>query len=83
MLILIEHLPESTTEDEVMTLVSEFDGSAGVKLIGNGAMSGAATCSCVITLADTSQVLVNTIAARLDGLYWHGVQLSAHRLLFG
>ena len=83
MLILIEHLPETVSEDEVMVLISEFDSSAGVKLIENKARSGAATCSCLISLADTSQVVVNTIAARLDGLYWRGVQLSAHRLLYG
>ena len=81
MLILVEHLPEMVSEDEVQLLISEFDSSAGVKLIENRAASD--TCSCLISLADNIQVLVNTIAARLDGLYWNGVQLSAHMLLFG
>ena len=83
MLILIEHLPESVSEDEVMLLISQYDDTAGVRLIENKATSGAGYCSCLITLGDNSQVLVNTIAARLDGLYWQGVQISAHRLLFG
>ena len=81
MLILVEHLPETVSEDEVLLLISEFDSSAGIKLIENRAASG--TCSCLISLADNNQVLVNTIASRLDGLYWNGAQLSAHMLLFG
>ena len=83
MLILIEHLPKRVSEEEVMLLISRYDESAGIRLIENKAMSGSGCCSCLISVADNSQVVVNTIAARLDGLYWHGVQISAHRLLFG
>ena len=83
MLILIEHLPESVSEEEVLLLLSQYDASAGVRLIENKAMSSSGCCSCLMSLADNSQLVVNTIAAKLDGLYWQGVQISAHRLLYG
>ena len=81
MLILIENLPDMVSEDEIMQLISRYDSSAGIKLIDNTTTIG--TCSCLVSLTETSNVVANTIAAQLDGLYWQGVTLSAYRLLFG
>lgn len=81
MLILIENLPETVSEDDVMLLIREYDIEAGIRIIDNKSAPGC--CSCLISFTETSQVLVNNIAARLDGFYWRGVQLSVHRLLFG
>lgn len=81
MLILIENLPDTVSEDQIMQLISRYDNNAGIELIENLAEPGC--CSCLVTLTVTSHVVANTIATRLDGLYWQGVQLSAHRLLFG
>lgn len=81
MLILIENLPDTVSEDQIMQLISRYDRGAGIKLIESTTAIG--TCSCLVTLSVTSQVVVNLIATQLDGLYWQGVQLSAHRLLFG
>lgn len=81
MLILIENLPDTVSEDQVMQLISRYDSSAGIKLIENTTTIGC--CSCLVSLTVTSHVVVNTIATELDGLYWQGVRLSAHRLLFG
>ena len=81
MLILVENLPDTISEDEIRQLISRYDSSAGIKLIDN--TTKIVCCSCLVSLTETSTVVANTIATRLDGLYWHGVQLSAHRLLFG
>ena len=81
MLILIENLPDTISEDQIMQLISRYDSNAGIKLIDNTSAIGC--CSCLVSLTETSNVVANTIATRLDGLYWQGVTLSAYRLLFG
>jgi hypothetical protein len=81
MLILVENLPDTISEEQFMQLISRYDRNAGIKLIENLAEPGCR--SCLVTLTVTSHAVANTIATRLDGLYWQGVQLSAHRLLFG
>jgi len=81
MLILIENLPDTVSEEQLMLLISRYDSGAGIKLIKN--LAEPDCCSCLVTLTVTSHVVVNLIATQLDGLYWQGVQLSVHRLLFG
>jgi hypothetical protein len=78
--ILIEKLPKTVDEDEVRLLVDRYGDVASLRFIES---SAAENNSCIVGLHETSGVVINVIAEKLNGLYWNGVQISAHCLLFG
>ena len=80
MVILIEKLPKTVDEDEVRLLVERYGDVATIRFIES---SAAENNSCIVELLETSGVVIYVIAEKLNGLFWNGVKISAHCLLFG